>query len=279
MKKKIMAIGLTVAVLAIAIVGMTLAYFTDEEPATNTFTIGNVEIGLNEQQRNDDGTALVDFEQNKPLIPIVGSAQGDKDDFGLPTAANYVDKVVTIENTGANDAYIRAYFAIPSVLDDGADDFNAGHNILHFNFGNKVTEDGQVVTTYQNEWKWKNTDGSWKYFETTIGEISYNVYYADYYTTLLPGETTERFVDGVYLDSTVDFDDQGNMWHQGAMVDLEGLDLTNVECPVFTIACQAAGFESAEAAFNAAFESAEAPFNSAFPIPTPTPAPTDEPVE
>lgn len=284
MKKKIMAIGLTVAVLAIAIVGMTLAYFTDEEPATNTFTIGNVEIGLNEQQRNDDGTALVDFEQNKPLIPIVGSAQGDKDDFGLPTAANYVDKVVTIENTGDNAAYIRAYFAIPSVLDDGADDFNAGHNILHFNFGNKVTEDGQVVTTYQNEWKWKNTDGSWKYFETTIGEISYNVYYADYYEAVPSGVTTERFIDGVYLDSTVDvdYDAQGNisaLWHQGEIVDIGNLRLNNIQCPVFAIACQAAGFESAEAAFNAAFESAEAPFNSAFPIPTPTPAPTDEPVE
>lgn len=277
MKKKIMAIGLTVAVLAIAIVGMTLAYFTDEEPATNTFTFGNVNINLIEQQRNDDGSDFEPFEQNKPLIPIVGSAQGDKDDFGLPTAANYVDKVVTIKNTGDNAAYIRAYFAIPSVLDDGADDFNAGHNILHFNFGNKVTEDGQVVTTYQNEWKWKNTDGSWKYFETIIDGISYNVYYADYHEAVPSGVTTERFVDGVYLDSTVDFDDQGNMWHQGEIVDLEGLDLTNVKCPVFTIACQAAGFDSAEEAFNAAFESAEAAFNEAFS--TPTPAPTDEPVE
>lgn len=259
MKKKIMAIGLTVAFLAIAIVGMTLAYFTSTDETTNTFTFGNVNIDLIEQQRNDEGTALVDFEQNKPLIPIVGSAQGDKDDLGLPIAANYVDKVVTIENTGANDAYIRAYFAIPSVLDDGADTFNAGHNILHFNFGNKVVDD-QVVTTYQNEWIWKNADGSWKYFETTIDGISYNVYYADYHQAVHSGETTERFIDGVYLDSTVDFDAEGNMWHQGEIVNLEGLDLTNVKCPVFSIACQSAGFESAEAAFNAAFGENYNPF-------------------
>lgn len=288
MKKKIMAIGLTVAVLAIAIVGMTLAYFTDEEPATNTFTFGNVNINLIEQQRNDDGSDFEPFEQNKPLIPIVGSAQGDKDDFGLPTAANYVDKVVTIKNTGDNAAYIRAYFAIPSVLDDGADDFNAGHNILHFNFGNKVVVDDNdnqsIYTTFQEEWIWLNADGSWKYFETTIGEISYNVYYADYYEAVPSGVTTERFIDGVYLDSTVDvdYDAQGNisaLWHQGEIVDIGNLRLNNIQCPVFAIACQAAGFDSAEAAFNAAFESAEAPFNSAFPIPTPTPAPTDEPVE
>ncbi len=259
MKKKIMSIGLTVAVIAIAIVGMTLAYFTSTDEATNTFTFGNVNIDLIEQQRDDEGTALVDFEQNKPLIPIVGSAQGDKDDLGLPIAANYVDKVVTIKNTGANDAYIRTYFAIPSVLDDGADTFNAGHNILHFNFGNKVVDD-QVVTTYQNEWIWKNADGSWKYFETTIDGISYNVYYADYYQAVHSGETTERFIDGVYLDSTVEFDAEGNMWHQGEIVNLEGLDLANVKCPVFSIACQSAGFESAEAAFNAAFGENYNPF-------------------
>lgn len=279
MKKKIMAIGLTVAVLAIAIVGMTLAYFTDKEPAVNTFTIGNVRIGLTEQQRNADSNELEPFTQGKQLLPIVGSVQAaPKDENGLPIIDNYVDKLVTITNTGDNAAYIRAYFAIPSVLDDGADSFNAGHNILHFNFGNKVVN-GQVITTYDHEWIWNNDDPeeSWKYFETNIDGISYNVYYADYYRTLLPGEITERLIDGVYLDSSVDFDAEGHLLHQGEIVDLEGLELDNIQCPVFAIACQAAGFESAEEAFNAAFESAEAPFNSAFPIPTP--APTDEPVE
>ena len=38
MKKKITAICLCVALLAIAIVGATLAYFTDTKSATNTFT-------------------------------------------------------------------------------------------------------------------------------------------------------------------------------------------------------------------------------------------------
>ena len=38
MKKKITAICLCVALLAIAIVGATLAYFTDTKSATNTFS-------------------------------------------------------------------------------------------------------------------------------------------------------------------------------------------------------------------------------------------------
>ena len=259
MKKKLLAIGLAVAVLAVTIVGMSIAYFTDTDNETNVFTVGNVHIQLNEQERQldeDGSTILGDFTQNKPLFPIVGSAQGEKDEFGLPTAANYVDKVITITNTGASDAYVRAYFAIPSALDDGYETFNAGLNILHFNFGNKV-ENGNVYTTYQNEWKWLDDDNNWKYFETEIGGIDYNVYYADYYQVLPAGETTERFVDGVYLDAGVDFDDNGNMTitRNGVTttVDLGGIELDSLNCPVFAIACQAAGFDTAEEAFTAAF--------------------------
>ena len=50
MKKKITAIFLCVALVAIAIVGASLAYFTDTKSATNTFTVGNVKIELLESQ-------------------------------------------------------------------------------------------------------------------------------------------------------------------------------------------------------------------------------------
>ena len=104
---------------------------------------------------------------------------------------------------------------------------------------------------------WKNSDDSWKYFQTTIGGISYNVYYADYYQELPANATTERFVDGLYLDAGVDFDDQGNMTitRNGVTttLDLGDIDLASLDCPVFAIACQAAGFGSAEEAFTAAF--------------------------
>ena len=42
MKKKFTAIFLCVALVAIAVVGTSLAYFTDTKSATNTFTVGNV---------------------------------------------------------------------------------------------------------------------------------------------------------------------------------------------------------------------------------------------
>lgn len=249
MKKKILALSMCIALAAIAIVGASLAYFTDTKSATNTFTVGNVKINLIEQQRGENG--LEPFEQNKKLYPIVGSAQGEKDALGMPTAKNYVDKMVTIENTGSEKAYIRAYFAIPSALDDGYETFNAGLNVLHFNFGNKVVN-GAISSTEGVEWIWTHGD-KWNYFETTIDNIKYNVYYADYYQAVDAGATTEQLVQGVYLDKTFDIKD-GKCYAFGKEVTLDdGWNWNSVSCPVFAIACQAEGFDNAADAMTAAF--------------------------
>ena len=49
MKKKILAICLVVALMATAIAGATLAYFTDKDQAANTFELGKVDIELIEK--------------------------------------------------------------------------------------------------------------------------------------------------------------------------------------------------------------------------------------
>ena len=260
MKKKIVALCLCVALAVVAIGGATLAYFTDTDNETNTFTVGNVKIDLIEEERDGNG-GKKDFEQGKKLYPIVGSAQGEKDALGMPTAKNYVDKMVTIKNTGSEKAYIRAYFAIPSALDDGYETFNAGMNVLHFNFGNKV-ENGVVTSTEGVEWIW--THGSkWNYFETTIDGIAYNVYYADYYQAVDAGATTEQLVQGVYLDKTFDIKD-GKCYAFGKEVTLDaGWDWNKVSCPVFAVACQAEGFDNASAAMEAAFGAQYNPWGTA----------------
>ena len=62
LKKKILAAGLAVCMAAIMVTGMTLAYFTDQESETNTFTVGKVDIELTEPQWKADPN-------NKDLIP------------------------------------------------------------------------------------------------------------------------------------------------------------------------------------------------------------------
>lgn len=48
MKKKIVTVCLAVALMVTALIGGSLAYFTDEDTKDNTFTVGNVDIVLDE---------------------------------------------------------------------------------------------------------------------------------------------------------------------------------------------------------------------------------------
>lgn len=90
MKKKITAIFLCVALVAIAIVGASLAYFTDTKTAENTFTMGNVQIKLDETNVNDPtGDRVTSNTYNT-----------------YPGAV--VTKDPTVHNTGKNAAWIRA---------------------------------------------------------------------------------------------------------------------------------------------------------------------------
>ena len=85
MKKKITAICLVVALAATAIVGGTLAYFTDRDEKANVLTVGNVEITLTEP--NWDTTGSVDAEDAYPGEPLA--------------------KDPTVENVGANPCFVR----------------------------------------------------------------------------------------------------------------------------------------------------------------------------
>lgn len=85
MKKKIIAVCLIVALAATAVIGGTLAYFTDEEEATNTFTVGNVDITLTEP--NWEGSGSQDAPEVYPGEPL--------------------KKDPTVKNVGANPCFVR----------------------------------------------------------------------------------------------------------------------------------------------------------------------------
>lgn len=191
MKKKIMAMCLVVALAVVAIGGATLAYFTDTDAQKNTFTTGNVAIDLWEDfGNNDDGI--------EELIPATGSAQDG-------TLKNGIEKEVYVENTGSEDAYVRVHIAIPSILDDGADTFDASANVLHFNYDEESIGEGK--------WDWskayddKQYVGNWNYYTTTIDNVSYNVYVVTYGSPLANGDVTVDAMSQVYLDSETSNDD------------------------------------------------------------------------
>lgn len=70
--KKILALLLCAVLLVGATVAGTVAYLTDEEIVTNTFTVGNVDIKLEEYKIDGEGkktTTVVTEQENIKLIP------------------------------------------------------------------------------------------------------------------------------------------------------------------------------------------------------------------
>lgn len=142
MKKKIIALALVACLAIIAIAGATLAYFTDEDSQVNVMTTGKVDISQNEQQLGEDGE-LEDFEQNKPLMPMVDNIGEndpvvDTDGYFNDKMNNVVDKIVTVKNEAAEgsinqDAYVRTILAFET-----ATEYKAGSKT-------EVLRDGKTI--------------------------------------------------------------------------------------------------------------------------------------
>ena len=94
-KKSILMAAIAVMLVAVLVVGGTLAYFTDTKSATNTFTVGDVKIKLDESNVNAPNGDRVTSNEYTGVLPGIQYKK---------------DPVVT--NTGKNDAYVRAVVTI-----------------------------------------------------------------------------------------------------------------------------------------------------------------------
>lgn len=273
-KKKLLALGMVAAMAATAVVGGTLAYFTDTDSDTNVFKVGKIDITQIEQERkyeyNNDGTVanvtLGEFEDNKTLIPIVGSAQGEKDRWGMPIAANYMDKIVTVQNeSSSNNAYVRTFIAVPADLvaeevQNGSKDETK--NALHLNIGNRFDSEGNGTwntgTNWADDYKWDYDNR--KQFTAMIGSTKYYIECYTYLDVLEGGETTGAVITGCYLDQNVDHDKEGYfiLTTSGQKQYLPSIKDGSVEILVATQAVQADGFGDANTALNEAFGEASA---------------------
>ena len=142
MKKKLTAIFLCVALVAIAVVGASLAYFTDTDEATNTFTVGNVKIDLIESRFHREGNdnsgdlSIPDPTQTANGMKYVTDGHKAFTDDEIKTdAETYATEYLAVKgenmvpgrgvakcpyvvNTGENDAYIRIRVMVPSAANN-----------------------------------------------------------------------------------------------------------------------------------------------------------------
>lgn len=233
MKKKILIIATAVILLALATYG-TLAWFTDTDKVKNVFVIGSIEIEQHE----------VFDEQTAQLLPVVDNAN--------PAASNMIQKEVTVENVGENDAYIQVLVAVPAVLD------NTG--VVHIYDGltsdnwAKVDGDTATVDVIDPVYKDVSVEG-----ET----LKYNIYIYRYKGAIAKGFTTDKAIQGVYIDQTVDSDHvvvngteryvfvTGDAAKDALLKEFDAAGKLNVY--VATQAIQAANFASADEALTKGF--------------------------
>ena len=209
MKKKLTAIFLCIALVAIAIVGASMAYFTDTKEATNTFTVGNVKIKLLESSlhRENAGIANDQTSSSELWSDVAKKGSGNtskykagdtfytdaqiEENAGTYTCENIqlipgrsYHKMPYVKNVGNNDAYIRIRVMIPADLDTA---------VLNSSMYTSSAMDKKEFTmAYDNS-------GS-----VERGTIKYNVYTFTRIDPLAPDEMTYWNVWGtIHMDTTV----------------------------------------------------------------------------
>lgn len=251
--KKVLLIGTAYVLVAAIAIGGTLAYLTSTDEDVNVMTMGNVKIEQIEQQYDENGN-LVDFEQDKPLYPYVGTlgwkntenANGAYRQF---TMNNVVDKYVSVKNTGKSDAYVRTLIAF-EMGDFTATDFDK--------IGISINLENGSEFQFQGAWNVAND------FVEYIDGYKYNVMEFVHSAPVKPGETTVPSLLQVYLSKDATNED---------VAKLDGNGNGKYDILVLSQATQTAGFENANSAFqreNKSYAAAKNALDTSFGVPEAT---------
>lgn len=180
-KRKLLTLAMTLCMIAILAIGGTLAYFTDVDNVDNVFTLGNVDIQIDETF-NPEGTLMPD-EENK------------------------TQKEVYVQNIGTEPAYIRVHYAIPSALVDA--EIDSYNDILHVNMSR--------ASIAADEWSrlpaYNKGSAGWvgnglannNTYTTTIDGVEHTVWVVTYTTQVAAGaKTATPAISSVYMDKHVE---------------------------------------------------------------------------
>lgn len=127
MKKKILMTCLCVALAVLTIAGTTLAYLTSHDTVTNTFTVGNVTITLDEAKVDADGKAVTPAERVKENSyklmpghtytkdPTVHVAAGSEKCYVFVEVENGIVTLEAADNTIATQIATNGWTALPNV--------------------------------------------------------------------------------------------------------------------------------------------------------------------
>ena len=233
--RKVLALTLCAAALVGASVMGTMAYLTDNDEVTNTFTVGNVDITLNEAKVDVNGKKITGDRVQANSYKLLPGGEYDKD----PT--------VTVED-GSEDAYVRMLVTVSDIdalkeafgADYVADDVFLLEKLVDWDSTTWVsTAPVKTVTTGEGE----NSVMSATYEFRYAGNDTENKGYLD-----ISGATDANTAIGGFqlpaLFTTITIPGEG-------LTNTEIAKLQDVQITVTAEAIQAAGFEDATKAWTA----------------------------
>ena len=180
-KKKFALMAASVALVASTVLFGTLAYFTDRESVANTFTVGNIDITLDEADVNEYGKPL-DASGNEVTDVTTAARVTDGNEYKLVPGKTYVKDPTMTVVAGSEPTYVRmlvtishveVFDAIFDAMDNATNQVDKPELIDIFNGYDKdtATPGIQTVWKYHDEYRGNET--------TTPGTITYEFRYYD----------------------------------------------------------------------------------------------------
>lgn len=242
-RSKALLTVLCAMLLVVVSVCGTLAYLTDKDEAKNTFTVGKVDIELDEAKVNDDGKPVDDTGE------VVDSPDEAKrvteNTYHLLPGHEYTkDPTITVK-AGSDASYVRALVSVSkaSATDDLIKELVNGEHISNIS-------DVLVGLCYVTESNNADQSNPWILAGNTV-ENNIRTYEFRYYQTVSAVKNKEND-DGTMSDADVVLPELfDKILIPGAVNNTQISTLEGLEIKVVANAIQADGFSTADLAWKA----------------------------
>ena len=205
--KKILFSVACVCTLVISTVIGTIAYLTDRSSITNTFTVGNVEIKLDETLVNSDGKAVDETGRELTSEETAIRKEVGNDYHLIPGKTYLKDPVVTVLKE-SEESYVRMiltienHSAVQAIVDNAKHGLNGDYTGLLTGWSADWNYVGFEVDSEKNTISFE-----FRYKETVKGTTE-DVALAPLFTAVkAPGTLTNDELQALYGDTTTNADD------------------------------------------------------------------------
>lgn len=215
-KKLLLGCLCSAFVIAASIFG-TLAYLTDRDSAVNTFTVGLVEISLDESSVDEDGNIIDENGDG------VADSRTNGNEYHLVPGQSYIkDPQITIK-AGSSNAYVRIFLTVHNA--SAVQNIIDAYNLSNFSSFINCNSQYWVYEGYYENAEDNTISFEYRYYTTVSAETV---------DVVLPPLFTRLTVPGL-----VTCDEMHDLYSGGFKMELIGH------------AIQAAGFDSEDAAWAA----------------------------